>query len=264
MTRRTYSGGVVKRTVLSGGVVERTVLSGGVVERTVLSGGVAPEATGPVLIPPAWVTHAWEHSGQSDGSPISADVDIVSAVSVSASGTDRPVYRADYASTGVPAAEYNGSNFLESAANIDLTGGYVHVVLAHLTSNANFRILFEQGAEQEAVCYSDALGRISILERDDTFTQIRTGGGATTLGAWRALSFVQNGALSKIYSGRTEILSGTVERPTVANTIRFGKSRGGLSTGGFLGGIAGHYFGPPGATLTELWDYLEARFGVTV
>lgn len=255
-------GGRVSVRRLDGGSVQRMSLNGGRVQVTRLDGGQAPEATGPVL--PAWVTHAWEYAGQSDGEPIGADADTVSGVPVAASGADRPVYRSDYASTGVAAAEYNGANFLESVANLDLTSGYVHVVLAHLTSNANFRILFEQGAEQEAACYSDALGRISILERDDMFTQIRTGGGATTLGAWRALSFVQDGALSKIYSGRTEILSGTVERPTVANTIRFGKSRGGLSTGGFLGGIAGHFFGPPDASLPELWDYLEARFGVTV
>lgn len=261
MVRRTYSGGVVKRTVLSGGVVERTVLSGGVVERTVLSGGIAPAATGPVL--PAWVTHAWEDPGVADGAPISTHTDLISGVVAASSGTARPTWREDYAGTGVAAVEWDGvDDVLSTVTPMDLTGGYTYCALVFFDSPIiSNRVLFDNQNHTQVYAIPTV---IRITQRTPSVTSIQ--GSFSTTGQWVVITAINSGATGEIFSNRTSLVTGPVNVPTVADIVRFGRGASSISTGGMKGAIAAHYFGPPTspAQRTEIWDYVNARHGVAL
>lgn len=228
-----------------------------------------PEVTGRVL--PAWVTHAWEDPGVADGAPISTHTDLISGVVAASSGTARPLWREDYAGTGVAAVEWDGVNdVMLSTSNVDFTGGFTYCALVYFAAPlANYPYLFEHGTSTTtplggAFMVTSAGQAIAFVRstgyQDLTYTGIPTG-------QWMTITLTVNGVSSALYVNRTLVASGTLNLPTVANYLRFGRGNGGIfARGGMKGAIAAHYFGPPAspAQRTEIWDYVNDRHGVAL
>lgn len=230
---------------------------------------VVPQASGVAL--PAWLTHAWEalSAGVADGVAVTSQADAISSVVAESAGTAKPTYRADYLTTGVSAYEYDGvDDIATTATNVNLTAGYTYCALVYFPSPlANFRVLYETGVSEttQGAVYCNGGATLSLAERDGTVTQLNVASGATT-GEWQVITAIHNGASTEILRNRVSRGTGTVTNPTTAQPIRFGRGTGILAPGGMKGGIAAHYFGPPATPtqLTELWDYINARCGVSL
>lgn len=245
----------------------RPILGSGVGLSGLLRRDVSSVPTLPTL--PSWLTHAWEEPSVADGAAITTHTDLISGVVASSSGTARPIWRSDYAGTGVAGVEYDGvDDILTTTTNVDLTGGYTYSALVYFSSISNFRLLFEIGAvgAQQGCVYTFVPSDFLVLaERVGTVTSIQVSGGAVP-GGWHIITAVHDGASSELFVDGVSIGTGTVTSPTSAQPIRFGKGTGALSTRGMEGAIAAHYFGPVStpAQRTGLRAYINYKNGLAL
>ena len=231
-------------------------------------GGIAPAATGPVL--PAWVTHAWEDPGVADGAPITTHTDLISAVVAASSGTARPTWREDYAGTGVAAVEWDGvDDVLTTTTNVDLTAGYTYCALVYIQGfTGGLSTLFEQGgaATESSVYGSSTYSNMYLVRRVGGTFVVGTPSPYVPSGQWLCITVTHNGAASNVTVNRVVHATGSVPNPSVSGIIRFGHGIGAISLGWLKGAVAAHYFGPPASPtqLTEIWDYVNDRHGVSL
>ena len=254
---------------MSNTIVIQGYLAGSVVIQDYEAGTIIATQSGVTL--PSWLSLAYEaiEAGVADGDPVATQTCPISGVIRTSAGTARPIYRADYLATGVAGYEADGVDDISvTTTTVNLTAGYTYCALVYFPSPlANFRTLYETGVSgvQQGALYGNGGATLTLAERDGVVTQVAVGSGVLT-GQWQIITAVHNGASSELFRDRASIGTGTVTLPTSAQVIRFLKGTGVIAPNGMRGAVAADYFGPVsnGTQRTELWDYINAKHGVSL
>ena len=228
-----------------------------------------PVPTGPLL--PAWLSLALEalDAGVADGDPVTTQTCPISGVVRTSAGSAAPIYRADYAGSGVAGYEYDGvDDIITTTTNVDLTAGYTYFALVWFDSpHVNYRVLLEQGAGDAQIYTVSEFGQHSLQAVSRTGPTELLKHRPTPIGQWLMLGIEINAASSKMIQNRSTVTTGTVRKPTLANVIRFGRATTVVTSGGMDGCVAADYLAPPGLTptqYTDTFDYIAARHGVAL
>ena len=250
-------------------VVVQAYGAGSVVIQPYDAGTIIATQSGVTL--PVWLTHDFDYSdgGYIDGGPIDSTTDSVSGMVASSTLTARPTYRADYLSTGVAAAQFDGVNdFQETATNIDLTAGYTYSGLVHITTLRNFVLFFDVGST--AQLYTVSTGLMAYVNRPAPSSVMTSTVGDLDDGEWAFVTVVDDGTPTlnlTLYVNRV-LAAGpaTIRKANFAAPLTIGWNRNVIFQGKMFGAIAGSYFGPPSTPTqrTELWDYMAEKHGVAL